>query len=52
MASVRGDGFEWDERKAAKNVRAHGITFEEGSTVYHDRNRVELYDTNHSELEE
>lgn len=34
-AVVRGD-FEWDEAKAAANVRKHGITFEEAATVFED----------------
>ena len=28
--------FEWDRRKAASNVRKHGVTFEEASTVFRD----------------
>ena len=26
--------FEWDRRKAALNVRKHGVTFEEAATVF------------------
>jgi len=28
--------FEWDKAKAAANVRKHGVTFEEASTVFAD----------------
>ena len=28
--------FEWDPRKAAANVRAHGVTFAEAVTVFTD----------------
>jgi len=28
--------FRWDPRKAASNVRKHGVTFEEASTVFGD----------------
>ena len=28
--------FTWDPRKAASNVRKHGVTFEEAATVFAD----------------
>ena len=28
--------FEWDSRKAASNLAKHGISFEEGATVFGD----------------
>ena len=28
--------FEWDERKAASNLRKHGVTFEEAQSVFYD----------------
>ncbi|MCY4283605.1 MAG: BrnT family toxin, partial [Gammaproteobacteria bacterium] len=28
--------FEWDETKAAHNTKKHGVTFNEGSTVFGD----------------
>ena len=28
--------FEWDPRKAASNLRRHGVSFEEASTVFPD----------------
>ena len=29
--------FEWDEKKAASNLRKHGVTFDEATTVFDDR---------------
>jgi hypothetical protein len=34
---VYGD-FEWDTGKAATNVRKHGVSFEEASTIFSDPN--------------
>lgn len=28
--------FEWDEHKAKANLRKHGVTFQEATTVFHD----------------
>ena len=28
--------FEWDRRKAASNLRKHGVSFDEARTVFHD----------------
>lgn len=36
--------FEWDEEKAKKNIRKHGISFEIAAKVFADPNRIELYD--------
>jgi uncharacterized DUF497 family protein len=36
VATVVYRDFEWDEAKAAANVRKHGITFEEAATVFED----------------
>ena len=27
--------FEWDRRKAGTNLRKHGVSFDEASTVFH-----------------
>lgn len=32
-----GVQFEWDQRKAASNLRKHGISFDEASTVFRDQ---------------
>jgi uncharacterized DUF497 family protein len=34
--SLHGLNFEWDSRKAATNVRKHGLSFESACEVFHD----------------
>ena len=36
MSTVVFGDYEWDDTKAAANVRKHGVTFEEASTVFAD----------------
>ncbi len=40
--------FEWDEDKAASNLRKHGITFDEASTVFADPLTAIFHDEEHS----
>ncbi len=40
--------FEWDLKKAIKNKRKHGVTFEEASTVFADPLAITFADPNHS----
>jgi uncharacterized DUF497 family protein len=44
--------FEWDEAKAAANVRKHGVSFEEAITVFSDLNTITILDVAHSETED
>lgn len=44
--------FEWDPVKARKNLRKHGVTFEEASSVFYDSLTVTGADPDHSEREE
>lgn len=44
--------FEWDEVKAANNVRKHGLSFELARTVFHDQNLLTVADVEHSEAED
>ena len=37
--------FEWDEHKAAVNIRKHGIPFPFAARVFLDKNRLEWLDT-------
>jgi uncharacterized DUF497 family protein len=37
MATVVYGDFEWDSAKASLNVRKHGVSFEEASTVFSDQ---------------
>jgi uncharacterized protein len=36
--------FEWDAKKAAANLRKHGVTFPFATRVFLDENRVERLD--------
>ena len=44
--------FEWDEIKAAANVRKHGVSFELASTLFNDPRLLTAADLEHSESEE
>jgi len=44
--------FEWDAKKAESNVRKHGITFDEASTVFGDPLALLMPDPDHSLSEE
>jgi len=44
--------FEWDPRKARRNVQKHGIDFAEASTVLADTLSITIPDPYHSEGEE
>jgi hypothetical protein len=44
--------FEWDEIKAAANVRKHGVSFELAATVFGDPRLLTAADLEHSEIEE
>jgi len=40
--------FEWDESKAAANVKKHGVSFEEAETVFDNALAVIFSDEAHS----
>ena len=44
--------FEWDPKKAAENLKKHGVTFQEAATVFGDPLAVTFQDPDHSEEEE
>ena len=44
--------FEWDPRKAAANLKKHGVTFQEAATVFGDPLAITFQDPDHSEEEE
>jgi len=44
--------FEWDNRKAKNNQSKHGVSFQQGATVFHDHRMLVLYDKEHSTDEE
>jgi len=40
--------FEWDPRKAAANLRKHGVSFEDAQTVFTDERARLIDDPDHS----
>ena len=44
--------FEWDPRKARRNLRKHRVDFSEASTVFADALSITIADPDHSEDEE
>lgn len=43
--------FEWDAKKAAKNLKKHGVGFQEATTIFGDQFEVTIPDPDHSESE-
>ena len=48
---MESEFFEWDDKKAALNVKNHGIDFREASTVFEDPFAITIPDNVHSEDE-
>jgi len=44
--------FEWDEEKADKNLKKHGVSFEEAATIFNDPRIATILDPDHSTDEE
>lgn len=44
--------FDWDPKKASSNLKKHGVTFEEASTVFADDGAILFDDPDHSADEE
>ena len=44
--------FEWDENKNQINIKKHGISFEEASSVFNDSDALILNDETHSDNED
>ncbi|MCE7918891.1 MAG: BrnT family toxin [Chloroflexi bacterium CFX1] len=44
--------FEWDPEKAKKNLKKHGVSFEEASTIFKDPQYISFLDEEHSADEE
>jgi uncharacterized protein len=49
---VQSDLFEWDDEKAASNLRKHDVDFEEAKTVFEDPFALTIRDEFHSDDEE
>lgn len=44
--------FEWDFQKAQTNIKKHGISFEEATTVFSDERAILFDDPDHSQDED
>ncbi|MCW5205887.1 BrnT family toxin [Desulfobulbus sp. F5] len=44
--------FAWDEKKAKRNIKKHGVSFEEAQTVFFDDHAVQFWDEKHSDPED
>ena len=44
--------FEWDPDKAKGNLKEHGISFDEASTVFRDTLSITIGDPDHSDSED
>ena len=44
--------FEWDDVKAESNLNNHGVSFEEGATIFNDPEIATIFDPDHSKDEE
>ncbi len=40
--------FEWDRRKAASNLKKHGVSFKEAATAFGDPLSLTIHDPDHS----
>ncbi len=40
--------FEWDPKKADINLRKHGVSFQEATTVFGDTLSITVFDSEHS----
>jgi uncharacterized DUF497 family protein len=36
--------LEWDAGKAVRNLKKHGVSFEDAALVFHDAGRIEIHD--------
>ena len=43
--------FDWDPRKAQRNIRKHGVSFEEAATAFLDPEGLDGEDLEHSDTE-
>jgi len=44
--------FEWDPEKNKRNIKKHGVDFEEAKTVFQDEMAYEIFDEKHSDDED
>ena len=44
--------FEWDEAKAASNLRKHKVSFDEAKSVFFDEFAQQFFDSDNSDIED
>jgi len=44
--------FEWNDQKANSNLKKHGVSFDEGATIFNDPEIATIFDPDHSKDEE
>lgn len=44
--------FQWDKLKEKANIKKHGVSFNEASSVFYDENALQFFDPDHSESED
>jgi len=44
--------FEWDPRKAELNLKEHGVSFDDATTVFRDTLSITIADPDHSDSED
>ena len=44
--------FDWDPTKAKRNLKSHGVSFDEAKTVFYDDFARQFYDEGHSDEED
>ncbi|MBQ7040475.1 BrnT family toxin [Candidatus Saccharibacteria bacterium] len=49
---VDGLSIEWDAQKNSLNIKKHHINFKDAALIFFDENRVEIYDSLHSDTED
>jgi uncharacterized DUF497 family protein len=49
---VQSELFEWNDEKAANNLREHDVNFEEAKTVFEDPFAITIHDDLHSDDED
>ncbi|MGZ9257433.1 MAG: BrnT family toxin [Candidatus Binatia bacterium] len=43
--------FEWDPAKAEANLKEHGVSFDEATTIFRDTRSITISDPDHSDSE-
>jgi uncharacterized DUF497 family protein len=49
---MKNSEFEWDDEKAKSNLKKHGVSFDEGATIFNDSGIATISDPDHSDNED